>query len=366
MKKLYIIFISLFLALIIVPTVLVFATEDKDFSDNENRVLQTAPELSAEKIADGAFQEELTSYISDQFPARDFWTQAGSKLKMAIGIRDIGGAYICDDDYYMEKKTGESLDMDKYSENMGYINDFAKTNPQAETTVVLVPTAASILADKLPSHAQSYDAAALLKYSKGLLPDCTVPNIVRLMQNNADSYIYYRTDHHWTSYGAGLVYRYLAGPTGAYRGDPQLFCEDFYGTTYSKTLDNSAKPDSVYLPYLPDGVKVKADGKSISMYDMDAANEKDKYKVFFGGNYGEVVISGGCGNGKTLLMIKDSYANSLVPYYVTDYETIVMLDLRYYNLPVREYAKKLNPTDIIVIGEIGNIAADDNLFKLSF
>ena len=67
-----------------------------------------------------------------------------------------------------------------------------------------------------------------------------------------------------------------------------------------------------------------ADGKQTEVYDWAALKEKDKYKVFFGGNYGEVVIHGGCRNGKTLLILKDSFANSFAPLLVSQYETIVM------------------------------------------
>ena len=99
---------------------------------------------------------------------------------------------------------------------------------------------------------------------------------------------------------------------------------------------------------------------------MTAAREKDKYKVFFGGNYGETTISGGCDNGKTLLVIKDSFANSLVPFLTADYENIIMLDLRYYMGSTQQLIKEKNVSEILFVCEMSSFANDKNMVKLGF
>ena len=115
MKKLYITFIALFLAMVVLPSAFVFLGEDRSFSDNENRMLQTAPELRGDDMLSGRFQEKLTDYISDQFPARDVWTELGTRIKKAAGFKDIGGAYLGSDGYYMEKITPEDVDQRKFA-----------------------------------------------------------------------------------------------------------------------------------------------------------------------------------------------------------------------------------------------------------
>ena len=99
MKKLYITFIAIFLVIIVLPGVYILATPDREFSDNENRVLQTAPALNGDTLLDGSFQSKLSKYLSDQFPARDLWTAVGTKIKLTLGFADIGGAYIGRDGY---------------------------------------------------------------------------------------------------------------------------------------------------------------------------------------------------------------------------------------------------------------------------
>ena len=155
-------------------------------------------------------------------------------------------------------------------------------------------------------------------------------------------------------------------PDGAYGAQPELFSEDFLGTTYSKTLDPSARPDSVYIAPVAGTVKVTADGKDIDFYYNEAKNEKDKYKVFFGGNYGQTNITGGCDNGKTLLIIKDSFANSLAPFLTADFENIIMLDMRYYMGSARQLVTQEGVDEILFVAEMSGLSNDNNMVKLGF
>ena len=124
--------------------------------------------------------------------------------------------------------------------------------------------------------------------------------------------------------------------------------------------------DELYISPVSDDISVAADGKESVLYDMAAKNEKDKYKVFFGGNYGQVVIKGGCDNGKTLLIIKDSFANSLAPFLTADYETIIMLDLRYSTGSAQSVIDENNVDDILFVQEMRSFSNDKSLIKLTF
>lgn len=366
MKKLYIGFICLFLAIIVLPTAFIFLSPDNEFSDNENRMLQTAPTLNLDTILDGSFQSNLSKYLSDQFPARELWTEVGTKAKLLAGFRDIGGAYICDDGYYMEKITANDVDLERYAENLDIIKDFIDYCG-VDASVALVPSAGTVLSDKLPANAEMYDAAAMYAAAKDFLGSSAyLPDLYSALSEHSGEYIFYRTDHHWTTSGALIAYGSIMNGQGAYVGELELVSDAFLGTTYSKTLDSSAVPDEVYIAPISDSVSVYADGKDIDVYDMSALEKKDKYTVFFGGNKAQMIISGGVQNGKTLLVIKDSFANSLAPFLTADYENIIMLDLRYYNGSVRGLVESANVTDILFVSEMSNLANDENLFKLMF
>ena len=138
----------------------------------------------------------------------------------------------------------------------------------------------------------------------------------------------------------------------------------FRGTLYSKVL----LPDSVYdeVDYCPDITIESADCDGTvtdSLYDLAALEKKDKYELFLGGNYAKAVLRTGVENGKHLLLIKDSFANSLVPFLCGDYETITMVDLRYCREKMQPLADEAD--DVLVLYEITNFAADGNLFKLN-
>ncbi len=366
MKKLHIALIALFLAVIVLPSAFVFAGEDRTFSDNENRMLQTAPELTLSSILDGSFQNRITDYISDQFPARDTWTQLGTEIKKLLGFKDIGGAYLGEDGYYIEKITPDSVDEKNLRRNISLVSDFTSANKDIPATMLLVPATGTVMSDKLPAHAQMYDAQKLYETVRSALPDVSFPDLyTALTQAKTSQQVYYRTDHHWTWYGAHTAYKTLL-PDGKYNASPELFSDSFLGTTYSKTLDPAAQPDEVYISEVSDSVTVTADGKEIPLYNMSAAGEKDKYTVFFGGNYGETTISGGCNNGKTLLIIKDSFANSLVPFLTADYENIIMLDLRYYMGSAQQLISERSVDEILFVCEMSSFANDRNMVKLGF
>ena len=364
MKKLYTIFIVLFLTMIVFPTLWVFTTDDITFSDNENRMLQTAPKLSAKNVADGSFQEDITAYISDQFPARDTWTAVGSRVKKLIGMKDIGGAYLCSDGSCIEKLTQNDVDSTKFRANLGLVQTFAEDSG-CKTTLLLVPAAGTVLSDKLPRGAEMYDAEALYKTAEGALTGVTLPDLYTALTGSDSDYLFYRTDHHWTQEGARAAYNCFTGGHGACKAVPDLFSDAFHGTTYSKTLDATAPYDSVYTIPVPNGITVTADGKDIPFYDRDAQNEKDKYKVFFGGNYGQLTIEGGTGEG-TLLIIKDSFANSLAPYLTYDYAKIIMLDMRYFMGSALELVKSENVDEVLFVNEMSSFSKDNNLVKLAF
>ena len=111
-------------------------------------------------------------------------------------------------------------------------------------------------------------------------------------------------------------------------------------------------------------VSVNSDGEMRdSIYSMEALEEKDHYKIFMGGNYAKVVIETGADTGRSLLLVKDSFANSFVPFLTEDYDTITLIDLRHCREEVQTIADGC--TDVLVLYELTNFTADNNLFKLN-
>ena len=83
--------------------------------------------------------------------------------------------------------------------------------------------------------------------------------------------------------------------------------------------------------------------------------------MFFGGNYPEIKISTEKINDKNLLIIKDSYANSFIPFLLNDYENICVIDLRYFKEDLEQYINDNKITNVLILYNIENFSQDETI-----
>ncbi len=339
-----------------------FFTPDRAFSENENRYLQLTPRLTWDNVMSGKFMTDTENYTSDQIILRDVWTAARSLLQRAEGKEDISSTYLGADGRYFAKVTDDSFDWAGLAKNAGYIRDFFDANGDKACTALIVPNPGGVLSDKLPENAPFYDEDRAFSVLSDTLGGALLDTRQALAAVDDP---YYHTDHHWTTMGAQAAYEQWAAATGhAVRHYGLTLASDhFRGTLYSKVLLPDSVYDSVY--YAPEITvdSVVCDGENGTLYDLSALEQKDKYELFLGGNYGRAVITTGVENGRHLLLVKDSFANSFVPFLTGDYETITMIDLRYYRDSMQSLADEA--TDILVLTEMTDLAASGDYFKLS-
>ena len=69
-------------------------TDDKNFSDSENRVLGTFPKLTVSSISDGSFMRDFETYLTDQFPFRDSIISVKTFTDRILGKNEENGVYI--------------------------------------------------------------------------------------------------------------------------------------------------------------------------------------------------------------------------------------------------------------------------------
>ena len=339
-----------------------FFTPDRAFSENENRYLQLTPRLTWDNVMSGKFMTDTENYTSDQIILRDVWTAARSLLQRAEGKEDISSTYLGADGRYFARVTDDSFDWAGLAKNAGYIRDFFDANGDKACTALIVPNPGSVLSGKLPENAPFYNEDRAFTVLSDTLGGALLDSRQTL---SAVDDPYYHTDHHWTTMGAQAVYEQWAAATGhAVRHyDLTLASDRFRGTLYSKVLLPDSVYDSVYYAPKIAVDSVVCDGEDGTLYDLSALEQKDKYELFFGGNYGRAVITTGVENGNHLLLVKDSFANAFVPFLTGDYETITMIDLRYYRDSMQALADEA--TDILVLTEMTNLAASGDYFKLS-
>lgn len=384
MRKINCIFVIVMAFILAGTGIEIFFTRDKKFSENENRYLTERPKLSLSEIENTDFQKSLENFISDQIPLRESLITIRSELKELIGIKDIEGAYIGKDGYYLEKITNEDVREEQLKNNIRYINSFLNANKELKSYVMLIPGSGNILTDKLPKNAEVYNYLHYKKIAekefvntKDETANKTNLNINVIdtydeLKKECNDYIYYRTDHHWTTKGAYIAYKQFciaAGfDSGAYEDLlMENVTDNFFGTLYSKVLDKKKKGDSIDIAKNIPECNVIINGQKSEIYHMDKVKKKDKYQVFFGGNYGLVTIENteyASRNERNLLVIKDSYANSFIPFMIKNYKTIAIVDFRYFNGNVNNLVDSNNITDVLVLYEMSNFMKDKNLVKM--
>ena len=345
----------------------------REFSENENRYLQTLPVLNAEELLSGKFSQSFEKYTADQFLARDGWIGMKTIAELGMLKKDNQRVYFGKDGVLFD--AGEAIEDKQLTENTEAVAAFARAlrerEPSLNASTLLVPTASAILTEQLPAFAPTPDQQAALKKAASLLAgDAPLCDMTELLRDNLDTPLYYRTDHHWTTQAAYLVYADWAkaagpSPLPAAAFTTETVSDSFYGTLYSKANLPTLKPDSVtaYIPVRPVEVRVDyGEGTaSDSLYREEFLTQKDKYSYFLGGNHAKVEIETGTKNGRTLLLLQDSYAHCFVPFLVFHYERILVLDPRYVKDDIFAYAVENHVTDLLTLYNLPNFATDRNV-----
>lgn len=373
MKKIKILLTACFFLFLLCLSILSFALPSASFSETENRLLAQKPRFSVENIRSGGFQKELSAFLGDHIPLREQLIKLNVLLKRLSGKTMINGVYVGKKGYYIRKFTDEDFQMTRAAAVFGLINDFAAEHKDDfNTYVLLVPNPSFILRDKLPAGAPVFDENKVMENGRALMKDAEIIDLTQAFEEENSRpdgcSLYYRTDHHWTAFGALKAYNCFAKSVGCtpHAFMPKRLCSDFYGTVYSKLPDLKARPDSIFAPEIKRPLRVICDGsEGSSLYSPKALKKKDKYQYFFGGNFSEIIIDTGVKRGRTLLIIKDSFANSFVPYLVNDWDRIVMVDLRFFEGDLNELCRREGVTDTLFLYEISNLLTDTGILKLS-
>ncbi len=353
--------VIVFIVIIFGLTGIGLTTEEKTYSATEKRELQTMPKVKKKTIKNGKFQKQYEAYLSDQFPGRDRWVQLQTGISRLLGKKEINGVYFGRDHYLLEHYEDEDFEAERMQMNIEALADFARNaNERADVKIMMVPTKTWVLREKLPAFAQTFDEQIFydaLEQALGTRCAQTLIPVEKVLQAHSDEEIYYRTDHHWTTLGAWYGYGAYVEATGGdpeqvlQKGDFKLVSNNFYGTTYAKVNQASqADAISVYEPQITLEVVYNMGEKTAqSLYEMEYLDSKDQYRVFTGGNQPLLEITGGRKNGKTLLLIKDSFANSMVPFLAEDFEKLVVVDLRQLNVGCSQLLDMFAPTDVLVL-----------------
>ena len=334
-------------------------SHQRTYSPVEKRELQTRPEISITKVLDGRFQKKYESYLRDQFPGRDHWVSFQTDMELFMGKNEIHNVYIGKNHYLLEHYTEKEFDPQQISKNLQALEKFVgKAKQNADVHVMMVPTKSWILREKLPAFAPHYKEQKFYDaLQQKLEKEDVLISVEPVLDAHKEEEIYYRTDHHWTTLGAWYAYeqytKAVGGDLQRAQGKKKFRCisKDFYGTTYAK-INYARQADKIEIYEPEDKLRVvynMGEKKTKTLYDFSFLKTADQYSVFTGGNQAVLEITGGIKNGKTLLLIKDSFANSILPFLAEDYEKLVVVDLRQLNVSGDRLLEMFSPTDILIL-----------------
>ena len=385
MKKKGIVIAFITLTITYVLAILLIVLPKKEYSENENRYLATFPQFTLKSVTSGEFMSGVEDYVTDHFPFRDFWISLKSETAIALGQREINGIYVCEDDYLIQKYNPLA---NKKRIKDTFSNFAAKLKEETgnDAVFMLVPTAVTICDDKLPKMAESSMTASQLEDIKELCEDLNCIDCAEELENAweeaaaGENQIYYRTDHHWTTYGAYVGYCEYCRSMGLECVDiddlsMETVADDFYGTVSSKLNRFNEKADCItvysnpsdelavkyYTQYVDD--ENSKFTESDSLYNFDYLGKKDKYSMFLDGVHPLVEITNeNAQTDRVLMLVKDSYANSMVPYLASNYAKIYVLDTRYYkNGAVAFAGSHTDITDVCVLYNMITIDSDNGI-----
>ena len=290
------------------------------------------------------------------------------------GIQTASRVYFGKDGYYLQDYQENRPLIEK---NISCLNDFADSlDKSVDVSFLLVPNAVSVMSDKLPAVTQTDDQLESEKYISSILSDrinlCFPYD--QLKDAAKSTQVFYKTDHHWTAEGAKVGFDALM--TAMNEDIPQVSynietVKDFHGTLYSKAPTDFSAADEMHFYTNPDNsVKVnyvEENKQTDTLFDDSFKTKKDKYSTFMGGNFALTEIETNGESDEHVLIIKDSYANTVMPYFADKYKHITMIDMRYYHImdkTVSEYVKDNGITKVIFLYNMDFVNTDNNFIWL--
>lgn len=353
---------------------------DKEFSVTENRELEQKPKFKKKKFLKGKYQTQYENYLNDQFFFRDKWVDVAVGLQQITGKKDINGVYLGKAGYLLEKNGEEDFDADQVQENLdhlsAFLNDMTEMYGEDHVSCLMIPSKALALENRLPAFAEEDSQKGVLdSLRKSLSHSDVLFDLCDILQQHQEEYIYYRTDHHWTTLGAYYSYQAWAEKTGQAAAHPlehyqrETAFGDFYGTTYNK-VHVRVPADSVELFHAPgeEGIQVNdGENESDSLYFYtEALQGFNRYNVFLSKNTFRMEINTKAGTGRILLLIKDSFANCFVPFLTEDYDRVIMIDYRYGKTPMGKILEDNEDiTDVLVLFNTEKFMQNTKLDKLA-
>ena len=338
----------------------------REYSELENRKLQQIPTFSWGALFSNKWTADYGKYIQDQFAFRDTWIDLKSRSEYFLGKTENNEVIYGDEDMMFTKFYSLERYGDTWVRNTQAVEQFAARHP-GKVSFMLTPSASLIYKDNLPANIPLADEQDYLNQIFSSVPSAEVYDLRELFTQHRDEYIFYRTDHHWTTYGAWLAYNEFCSRNGFTSFDikahEKMEIKDFYGTSYSKSRLWNALADTLTYYPMNNSMEIVVPGENSAassngtMYNLPALEKRDKYSAFLWGNNGYSEIEGN-GTG-SILVVKDSYGNSFAPFLTANYSKIGVVDFRYRKANLEDLMEQYD--QVLILYNFQSFYKDDSV-----
>ena len=379
-------------------------------SIEENRKLAKMPVFTIESALNGSFGDELDTFLSDNFFNRSGLIKISSLLHSFYSLDtffESDTVAFLDNNFFNEANNDISVDStstndnsslaltapddllnqvipdaqdemkmegsfilykgqayftgystpEKYEKTASVVNSYVPYKASSSVAYLPVPTRAAFIDDENVINAVGNQKEHLLNFLSLLDDGVKKINVLDAFENHKNEYLYYYSDHHWTALGCYYAYVEYCKEIGLTPYPLSHFKEEvltdkFYGTVFSYTKDARTRnlKDTAY-GYYPTKkctmTNYELDG-NVNHYDDCIVNPAIGYRAFAGGDSKLCVIEVPENDPEdTLLILKDSFANGLIPFLVEHYGKIIMFDPRYSSLSLNDYMKYVKVEPIV-------------------
>lgn len=352
------------MALLVSLAVLNIVLPKQEFSALENRPLSILPPLSVKMVTSGQWMPRAETYLADHFPFRAQWMSLVALSDAAFLRNERNGILIGKAGWLFESTANlaEKTAMD----NAEAVQIIAK-NTNVPVTLMLIPFSSVVYPEALPTAYIPDDIEGLTERIAKAAPDAqTLDMAGPLRTAKGGKPLYFHTDHHWTQAGADVAYQALAqafGFSAVEDGTPQKDLGAEYGSYYARAPSPLIAPDDFALAF-PEGITLFVEGEEKpALYDEAAIlSARDKYAQLLYGNHGHITLTSDAPGG-TLVVIKDSYANMLLPLLSRHYSRIEAIDPRYYQGNLMQYLTETEKERVLCVYGLTIWIKDRNLIR---
>ena len=292
-------------------------------------------------------------------------------------IEDFGSVVIVGDAAY-ELYTYSDATADNYALAVNKVA--AALEQKADVYDILIPLGSGItFPDNLRDQIKSSDQREAMSSIQAKMDETVkTVDIYDSLMTNRNEYIYFRTDHHWTALGAYYAYEDFCEVKGitpealdSYEtSEFDGFLGSFYNDTNANaTLKANADVVTAYHPnmdaimHVTDSRGVEYDSKVI--FDESKAAAGLKYSCFIAGDNPITEIENKeLTDGSSCIVVKESFGNAFVPFLVDHYQTIYVVDYRYWKGSISELAQEKNVDDVIFVNNLSMIRNKSLVGKL--